>query len=57
MHVIDAVLKSFSNLFRSHSYSLEKLYSLFLLAKCLFGHYMMVVEFIFMDFMTVRNAI
>jgi hypothetical protein len=31
MHVIDAVLDSFSNLFRSHRYSpLEKLYSVFL---------------------------
>jgi putative transposase len=31
MHVIDAVLESFSNLFRSHRYSpLEKLYSVFL---------------------------
>jgi transposase-like protein len=33
MHVIDAVLESFSNLFRSHRYSpLEKLYSVFLFA-------------------------
>jgi hypothetical protein len=31
MHVIDAVLDSFSNLFQSHRYSpLEKLYSVFL---------------------------
>jgi len=31
MHVIDAVLDSVSNLFRSHRYSpLEKLYSVFL---------------------------
>jgi len=31
MHVIDAVLKSFSNLFRSHRYSpVEKIYSVFL---------------------------
>jgi len=31
MHVIDAVLDSFSNLFRSHRYSpVEKLYSVFL---------------------------
>jgi hypothetical protein len=31
MHVIDAVLDSFSNLFRSHRYPpLEKLYSIFL---------------------------
>jgi hypothetical protein len=31
MHVIDAVLDSFSNLFRSHRYPpLEKLYSVFL---------------------------
>ena len=31
MHVIDAVLKSFSNLFRSHRYShLEKIYSVVL---------------------------
>jgi transposase-like protein len=31
MHVVDAVLNSFSNLFRSHRYSpLEKLYSVFL---------------------------
>jgi len=33
MHVIDAVLDSFSDLFRSHRYSpLEKLYSVFLFA-------------------------
>jgi putative transposase len=33
MHVIDAILESFSNLFRSHRYSpLEKLYSVFLFA-------------------------
>ena len=31
MHVIDAVLKSFSNLFQSHRYPpLEKIYSVFL---------------------------
>jgi hypothetical protein len=31
MHVIDAVLDSFSNLFRSHRYPpLEKIYSVFL---------------------------
>jgi transposase-like protein len=31
MHVIDAVLDSFSNLFRSHRYSpIEKIYSVFL---------------------------
>jgi hypothetical protein len=31
MHVIDAVLESFSNLFRSHRYPpLEKIYSVFL---------------------------
>jgi hypothetical protein len=31
MHVVDAVLDSFSNLFRSHRYPpLEKLYSVFL---------------------------
>jgi transposase-like protein len=33
MHVVDAVLESFSNLFRSHRYSpLEKLYSVILFA-------------------------
>jgi putative transposase len=33
MHVIDAVLESFSNLFRSHRYSpVEKIYSVFLFA-------------------------
>jgi transposase-like protein len=30
IHVIDVVLDSFSNLFQSHRYSLEKLYSVFL---------------------------